>query len=514
MQSTLRILLIEDNATDVLLFREALRTITGVTFEIAEAECAEDALRALDEGSFDVVLLALNLPDSVGLEAFRRLRARAPALPILVLTALDDEQMAMAAMHEGAEDYLIKGRTAADSLVRAIRYAIERRRSQELATAHQAAEQASRAKDYFLAALSHELRTPLTPVLTAIQLIQKDARLPDDLRRLANAALRNIELEVRLIDDLLDVTRIVRGKLKLDVQEVEAAPLLEGAMDMVLPQAQAKGLRVSIHTPSCDCIIRGDPTRLQQVFWNLLSNAVKFTPAPGEIRLHCEVKEARLVVEVRDTGIGIDPAFLPRLFGPFQQQDAEERHTQGLGLGLAICKGLVVAHGGDIKAVSAGTGKGSAFIVELPLVEQQKCDPAAREPERPARSEARSLRLLLVEDHPDTGWMMQELLRMQGHSVQWVQDMSSALSAVAEGNLDLIVSDLGLPDGNGLELMRRARAMKPALKGIALSGYGQREDLRKSREVGFIEHLVKPVDMERLIERVDRLAGEIGAAAQ
>ena len=361
------------------------------------------------------------------------------------------------------------------------------------------------AKDRFLATLSHELRTPLTPVLAVISGLEASGRLPAELRGDIAMVRRNIELEARLIDDLLDVTRISRGKLELQHQELELRQVLEHAIRTSCGEEIAAGrLRVVENLADGHCLW-ADAPRLTQVFWNLLSNAVKFTPEGGTISVRSWTDEPGwLAVEIADTGIGIEPELLPRIFDAFEQGESRTATRFGAGLGLAISRAIVGFHGGVLEAHSDGPGRGATFRVRLPLTQiPAGSETSAREPSRPAERPAKALRILLVEDHVDTAEAIAELLRTLGHEVEVAYDVATALAAAAEiqsrepAGIDLVVSDLGLPDGSGLDLMREL-AWRYSLKGIALSGYGMEEDLRRSREAGFERHLTKPVNFQAL----------------
>jgi len=367
------------------------------------------------------------------------------------------------------------------------------------------AEAASKAKDHFLAALSHELRTPLTPVLLKVAELRQSPNTPSFLRADLRMIQRNVELEAKLIDDLLDLTRITRGKLSLHREVTDVHPLLRQAVGICADEAMAKRLRIDVQAGAAEHHVWGDEARLQQVFWNLLKNAVKFTPAGGAVEVRTDNDEpGRIRIDVIDRGIGIEPGTLPRLFNAFEQGDPSITRTLGgLGLGLAISKALVDQHGGTLTGVSAGRGKGATFTVTLDTVPP----PPAGEVTAAAGSAQgpRSLRLLLVEDHEPTLEVMAALLEAAGHDVKVARDVASALAMAEQHELDLVVSDLGLPDGSGLDLMPELRE-RFGLPGIAVSGYGMEEDLRRSRQAGFAEHLVKPVDPDKLKAAIARVA--------
>jgi two-component system CheB/CheR fusion protein len=389
---------------------------------------------------------------------------------------------------------------------------------------YRAAEQANAAKDQFLAALSHELRTPLTPVLAFVSDLAEDARLPADVRAKLVAIRRNVELEARLIDDLLDLTRITHGKLEIKPEVTDLSEVLEHALDICCSVEVASGrLKVVREVTADRHHVWGDAPRLTQVFWNLFKNAVKFMPAGGEVRVRTAVVTPatggqRLRIEIADTGIGIDPADLPRVFDGFEQGPRTiTRQFGGLGLGLAISKAIVDLHGGTLRAASEGLGKGATFILELPLAE---VSPAERVETRPVPGQALAPtptptepgerpthHLLLVEDHADTAAAFAELLRANGYVVTTAGSVREGLAAAAKGGIDLVISDLGLPDGHGYELMREI-VRRHGLPGIALSGYGMEEDVRQSREAGFSRHLTKPVKLKILREAIREVLAE------
>jgi len=367
---------------------------------------------------------------------------------------------------------------------------------------------ADHAKDEFLAMLSHELRTPLNPVMATVQLMEMDPSLPPDLRESVAMIRRNVELEVRLIDDLLDLTKISRGKVDLRREPLDAHAAIKGALDINQGEIAAKQLVVSLSLWAERFHVFADPARLQQVFWNLLKNAVKFTPRFGRIDIRSANEDGRLRVRVSDTGIGIDAAALPKLFNAFQQADRTiTRRFGGLGLGLAISKALVEMHDGTLVAASEGDGKGATFTLELPTTAVASA-PAARRglSQRTASADGGGrCRILLVDDHADTLDVMTRVLRGCGHVVRTAGSVREALAAAASGEaFDLLISDIGLPDGSGLELMAELRRAH-RVAGIALSGYGTDDDLRRSREAGFAEHLTKPVDVRRLEEVIGGL---------
>lgn len=365
---------------------------------------------------------------------------------------------------------------------------------------------ASRAKDDFFATLSHELRTPLTPVLMTAAALETDPTLSRDLRDQLGMMRRNIELEARLIDDLLDLTRINSGKLRIAPIATDIHQLLEEAREIVANDGVQKDIRFVFNLNAARHHAIGDPARLQQVFWNIFKNAFKFTPAGGCVTVTTRNDPGgKLIVNVTDTGIGMRAETLPEIFTAFEQGEISFQHRfGGLGLGLAISRAIVELHGGEIHATSAGVGQGSAFSLTLTTVDA----PSVVEseiPEKPVLD--RSLRLLVVEDHEATLAVLTRLLRRSGHQVTPTTSVRDALAAADGARFDLVISDLGLPDGTGFELMAQLRDAH-SLRGIALSGYGMDDDLRRSHDAGFRAHLTKPIDfteMERALE--DLMAG-------
>jgi PAS domain S-box-containing protein len=395
---------------------------------------------------------------------------------------------------------------------------VSERRQKELALersyeaeqqARGAAEQANQAKDLFLAALSHELRTPLTPVLAILSSLRQDAAIPAVLAEDLETVRRNVELEARLIDDLLDLTRITRGKLALHCERVPLRRMIEDAINTCPIDLAAKRLTLVRDFEQPERTILADSARITQIIWNLLKNSIKFTPAGGTITVRSRVfpAESRVTIEVQDTGIGIDADHLDRVFDAFEQGDRKiTRQFGGLGLGLAISKAIAESHQGTLTAASAGHGCGSLFRLTLPLTAVPESEAFAGSKKGPSTPSApvalsmgqRPIRILLVEDHADTAAILARLLRSIGHYVLRADTVTAALQ-VAEKEMgatgiDLVISDLGLPDGSGLDLMREL-STRYGLRGIALSGYGMDSDLEQSTAAGFSHHLVKPIDI-------------------
>lgn len=376
------------------------------------------------------------------------------------------------------------------------------------------AEAANKAKDNFLAILSHELRTPLTPVLAAVATMEDDPRIPRNTLEELRMIRRNIEVEARLIDDLLDVTGIVRGKLELKRQNVDVRPLLEHAMQSYCAsEAARKELKVSTKIDATHTHVLADSSRMTQVFWNLLQNACKFTPTGGkiDIRVYNEASDSpmpTMIVEIRDTGIGISQENMPRIFNAFEQGErSRTRIFGGLGLGLAISRAIVELHGGSIVAESEGKDRGTLLRICMPTVKPEPVEAGRHAPSAPAGA-PKHLRILLVEDHADTARQLTRLLQHVGHEVTWASSISEARELIAHRDrtrdFNILISDLGLPDGSGHDLMRDLVAEH--IPGIALSGYGMTEDIRDSMAAGFSRHMTKPVDWQELKVAIQNIA--------
>jgi PAS domain S-box-containing protein len=378
-----------------------------------------------------------------------------------------------------------------------IRDITERKQAQEtLRAAKVAAERANQAKDDFLAVLSHELRTPLTPALAAASYLAEHENLPPELREEVTAIRRNVQFEARLIDDLLDVTRITRGKLELHPEAVDAHRLLHNALTIVHEDIARKELKVTTELGAHEHHVWADPIRIQQVFWNLLNNAVKFTPKGGEIRIRSSNDGGKFSFEITDTGIGIESEQQARIFSAFEQGELSiTRQFGGLGLGLTISENLLKLHRGTISVQSEGKNRGASFRVTLDVLHEPALTsvPASNG----ENATFRSLRLLLVDDHADTRRTLSRLLGKCGHEIATADCAQSALKLLDRDRFDAMISDIGLPDSSGYELVREAKERQP-LKGIALSGFGMEEDVRRSLEAGFDYHLTKPVEFDDL----------------
>ncbi|MEO6001792.1 MAG: ATP-binding protein [Opitutus sp.] len=388
----------------------------------------------------------------------------------------------------------------------------ERKRSEaEVAQARDAAVAAGQAKDRFLAALSHELRTPLTPVLLIASDAAQREEYPPAARDAFAVIAKNAELEARLIDDLLDLTRITQGKLLLDAKDIDLHAVLREAISTVRAELDQKHQSVELVLDAVQTTVKADPIRLQQVFWNLLKNAVKFTPQHGQIILRTNNQGAEIAVQIIDNGIGMTAEEMARSFRPFSQGDhslnGSTHRFGGLGLGLAISRMLVDLHDGRVTAQSEGRGSGTTFTVTLPLIPSSLSSDPIRQtiPAEPARApEGQGTRILLVEDHEATRIAVEWLLKRRGYAVLSASTFKDAVTLAQGMSFDLVVSDIGLPDGDGFALMQHLRDTY-GLRGIALTGYGMDADVERGRAAGFEAHLTKPVDVNKLARMLGRL---------
>jgi signal transduction histidine kinase len=520
------VLLVDDDPRNLFALESLLQS---ENYSTATAQNGNEALLTLMTREIAAIVLDVEMPEVNGIELARLIkqRRRTQHIPIIFLTAhyLED-QHAVLAYDVGAVDYLTKPinpavlrskvnvfvdlfqKTRALATMNASleaqnsalqREAEERMRRIKAEAERAEAEAANAAKDRFLAMLSHELRTPLTPIIYAVALLEKDQDCPPHLQEALATIRRNVAVEARLIDDLLDLARIRSGKLTLEKEAADAHTVLREAMAICFADCGQRLPRLIEQLVAKNTQLEADPARLRQVFCNLLSNAVKFTPSDGTILVRTANSRNWLKVEVNDTGAGIESHKLSRIFDPFEQ--ATPGSSAGLGLGLAISKALVELHGGIIEANSAGPNTGASFIVKLP------CS-ASPQTEMDASATPRShpISVLLVDDHWDTVESLRLLLTREGYQAHIATTVAQALEVGQTHEFDLLISDIGLPDGSGTDLLARLKGItKRPIVGIALSGFGMEDDLRRSQQAGFAEHLTKPVDFAVLHEAITRL---------
>jgi signal transduction histidine kinase len=539
------VLLVDDTPANLVALRAVLDPL-GI--RIVEAHSGPEAVERVAGGeSFAVVLLDVQMPGMDGFEVARRIRDTTAGveLPIIFLTAIHrDEEYARKGYATGAADYLTK--PLDPDVVRARVKAFvhlyqqrERLRVEEVGqrtrerdealeqlaallaserAARREAEIANNAKDEFLATVSHELRTPLSAILGWAVIARRHAPPPDVDRALCTIE-RNARAQMRIIEDVLDVGRIISGKLRLEISTTNVADVIEAAVQVVRPAADAKQVSLDVAIDEDVGVIAADAERLQQIAWNVLSNALKFTRRGGHVEVSARRVDSTVVLRIRDDGEGIRPEFLPYLFEPFRQADGSTtRRHGGLGLGLAIVRQLVQAHGGQITAQSDGEGKGASFTIELPVrpaaipAERSARAKRASAPEvRPASVRLDGVRVLVVDDDEDARDLVGHMLSEQGAAVSLASSAEEAFSLLERGRPDVLLSDIGMPDVNGYSLIRRIRGM-PADHGgrtpaVALTAYAREEDGERAFKAGFQAHVTKPVDPDQLAAVVANLAG-------
>lgn len=510
--TSIRVLLVEDEPEYARFLREILLEAVGDEYHVTWESTLEKAIAQLgcDEEvapTFDIVLLDLGLPDADGTEALSEVTACVKTTPIVVLSSRSDVDTALESMRLGAQEYLVKGESEHLMLPRAIRYARERKRLQDEMTAARAeAERANAVKDEFLAMLSHELRNPLAPIVTGLALMRKQGH--DATLRQLDVVDRQVQHVVRLVDDLLDVSRIARGKLEIHRARIDVADAIQAGCEAAAPLVHERGHTIHSDVPRETLFVYADSARIAQVVANLLTNAAKYTDPGGTIWLRARDGGGVVEVSVRDSGTGIPQPMLERVFDTFEQgKQSIERKSGGLGLGLAIVRNIVLMHGGAVTARSEGPGKGSEFVVLLPIHRVRAREVDTTPTPSIAEMAPKGRRILIVDDSPDGADMLDLAMTMAGHETRTCTESPAALVAATEMRPDVALLDIGLPVMDGFELARRIReALGPSTPVlIALTGYGQESDRRKSREAGFDYHLVKPIDPNRLAELIASL---------
>ena len=569
------ILLVDDHEENLLALEAIL---TDESYNLVRARSGREALREVLARDFAIILLDVAMPHLDGYEtaSIIRQRDRSRDTPIIFLTAnYRTDTHVFRGYSVGAVDYIfkpfspdvLKSKVAVFVELYTKREALKRHsealqrahdeledrvraRTREIATANEAlraeivereriererldllereqraraeAESVNRLKDEFLATLSHELRTPLNAILGWSHLLTSGRTNPATSQRALNVIRNNAMAQSQLIEDILDVSRIISGKLRIGVRAVDLAEVLDAALDSVSPAVDAKGITIERDLEPLQPIA-GDPDRLQQVFWNLLSNAVKFTPSGGKVEVWLGRAGTSIQVRVSDTGQGIDASFLPHVFERFRQADSSASRLQpGLGLGLAIVRQLVEMHAGTVKADSPGKGQGSTFEVSLPVPTLRRVPPTvapaeigtaeAWTPSEPTLLEG--LRVLIVEDDEDGRDVLKTALEQCGATVTTAASAAEALLVLSREVPDILVSDIGLPGQDGYELLQEIRKL-PAERGgripaVALTAYAGADDKRKSSLAGFQAYLAKPAEPAELIAKVAALAGRAG----
>jgi signal transduction histidine kinase len=490
-----RILIIDDDPAA----REYLRSLLSSRWTVEAAADGDTALTLALAHPPDLVVTDVVMPGLDGLALLRRLRAdpRTQGVPVILVSANAESEATVAGLEAGADDHLVKPFPARELMARVDTH-LRLRRLRE-------AEAANRAKDEFLAVLGHELRNPLSPIVTALELMR--LRGGDAFLRERAIIERQVRHLVSLVSDLLDVSRVSQGKLPLNKRPMEMSDVVFRAIEMASPLVEQRGHRLTVRVPETGLLVEADETRLAQVICNILNNAAKYTPEGGRIDVTAEREPAHVALKIKDSGIGLRPEVLSRIFDLFVQEERGlDRSRGGLGIGLSIARGLVELHGGTVAARSDGEGKGSEFVIRLPLAGAAL---AAADGPDPACAEegARLKRILVVDDNVDGAELLDEVFRALGHATRLAHDGPAALQVARDFRPHIAFLDIGLPVMDGYQLARRLRAL-PGLEDVrlvAVTGFGQEADRVRAREAGFDEHLVKPVEIDGLRRLMDRL---------
>jgi signal transduction histidine kinase len=512
-------LLLEDNQLDAEVVQMTLAS-GGIDHELLRVETRPDFIAALETNRIDLILADYSLPSFDGLSALGIATNLVPDTPFIFVSGSLGEELAIEALKYGATDYVLKQRLGrlVPSVRRALREAQERRalkqaeaeREQLLErekAARAEAEQANRTKDEFLAVLSHELRTPLNPILGWAKLL----RYQDlDAAQTAQAIVtieQNAKLQADLIDNLLDISRIIQGRLTLKICPLDIATIIRAAIKTLQFAAEAKSIQIETTLDLEIGQIAGDPTRLQQVVWNLLSNAIKFTPAQGRVDISLECIEDQAQITISDTGIGIAPTFLPNVFDYFCQADSSTtRRFGGLGIGLAIVRHLVELHGGTVAAESPGEGLGATFTITLPLISTQPSAELESGPATDSSLQLNGVKVLIVDDEPDALTLATFVLQQAGARVTAAATAREGLQLFSQSPPDVLVSDIGMLEMDGYMLIERIRALPEEqgglVRAVALTAYAGELNRQKALQAGFQQHISKPMDPEELVTAV------------
>jgi signal transduction histidine kinase len=503
---TERLLLLPPTARDAEL-SQAILSEAGLTSQV----CAnlDELCREIAAGAGAVVLTDASLATGNPAQLVQALREQPPwsDIPVILLSRLGpDSPTASWAMDVLGNVTVLDQPVRVMTLVSALRTALKARgRQYDLRDQLEALRQSDRQKDEFLATLSHELRNPLAPIRNAVHILRLGGADGQTRARVLDTMERQVGSVVRLVDDLLELSRINEGRIELRKERVKLSAVLRGAVEAIAPLIEASGHQLIVNEPSNQVLLYADPVRLIQVVANLLNNSAKYSARGGTITLTARAEGSEAMISVRDTGIGIPPEMLTRIFDMFVQVDSGlNRARQGLGIGLTLVKRLVEMHGGSVEGRSEGLGRGSEFIVRLPAFADQRTGRADGPPQSSQLERRHSdlvrFRILVVDDHHDAADSLATLLRLLGHEVRVAYDGAAGLEAARAFRPDVAVLDLGMPGMDGIELgsrLRRETELRDILL-IALTGYGRDDDRQRSRAAGFDAHLVKPVDVAAL----------------
>ena len=530
-----RILLADDNAD----MRDYVRRLLASRYEVEAVGDGEAALAAARERRFDLVLSDVMMPKLDGFGLLHALRSddATRTTPVILLSARAGEESRVEGMGAGADDYLVKPFSARELLARVeshVKLQRERKRSEEKLEqlmlreqqARATAEVANRVKDEFLAMLSHELRTPLNAIVGWTHLLKSETLGDQDRARGIEVIDRNAAAQRAIIDELLDVSRIITGKLRLDATPIDPVMVLDAAIDAIRPAALAKEIEISVSIERNRGLVVGEAVRLQQVIWNVLSNAVKFTPKNGRIQVEFKVAGKQFEIIISDTGEGIAPEFLPYIFDRFRQADTSARRKHGgLGVGLSIVRSLVELHGGEVHVVSDGPGKGAMFTIQLPIMgladsmhsdgTTELVDSRWKQKDKAADNDVSpnllsGLKVLAVDDQQDTRDLISLALMRFGADVRVSDSAASALETISAWQPNVIVSDIGLPEMDGYDFMRELRKLEgdgKRIPAIALTGYAGAVDESKALNAGYELHFSKPINVSELARAIARLSG-------
>jgi len=510
-----KVLLVDDREENLVALEALLRQDA---LEILRARSGREALELLLVHEVALAVVDVQMPERDGVELAELMRGaeRTRAVPIIFVTAgPHDRQRLFQGYEAGAVDFLYK---PLDPLVLRSKVGVflqlhwqRQALSEQLRELRRVEEElraADRHKNEFLAILSHELRNPLAPVRSSLFVLGRAAPGSEQERRARAVIERQVAHMARLIDDLLDVTRITRGKVQLQREAVELGELVGRVAEDHRAGLAARGLELEVRLPGAPAMAWADRTRIAQAVGNLLANAGKFTPRGGRVTLSLERAGGRAVLKVRDTGVGINPEMLSRIFLPFAQADRTlDRSHGGLGLGLALVKGMVELHGGAVAAKSEGPGRGAEFSLELPLLQGDGAPPGAREEYAPRPAPGWRRRVLVVEDNLDAAESLREAIELMGHEVAVAHDGAAGLAAARAFSPAVVLCDIGLPGMRGYEVARALRAdprLSPTPVLVAVTGYALPEDQQRAAEAGFAHHLAKPPSLESLEKMLGR----------
>lgn len=529
------ILVVDDEENIALTMGELLRR-RGYSVEIALS--GQEALDCLEESEFDLVLTDLKMEGVDGISILEEVRRRFPMTISIILTGYASLESAIAAIRRSAYDYLVKP-CPVDELIRTIQHGIEHRRVQlremavrrELEKLNAELEQrvtervsqlkklnedlvrANQVKDIFFATVSHELRTPLNAIIGWTSLLRSKNLQPSEVERALEIIERNAQHQAQLVSDLLELSGIAAGKLRLEMQPVNLLSAIHAAADSVSPMAQAKGMVFENRLQQSSDLVVGDAVRLQQVFANIFSNAVKFSPERAQVTVTVRSTRRSIEVQVADAGKGIEADFLPHVFDSFSQADSSlTRSHGGLGLGLAVAKSIIEIHGGAIGAQSPGPGKGATFTVRLPLADlkttpeeqghAQDGGPSKREPL------LKEVKIVVVEDHPDTLELITGVLEREGAVVTGFSNGENALRSLPGIKPDLLISDVAMPGLDGYEFIRKVRSMAMHIPAVALTAFAATAEREAAIRAGYDRHISKPTDPESLVRTISELVAK------